>query len=98
MEEVEEQYRENHLPGPYFKKLFFIDNAIDIPVYQQENNEELQVFFIGRGSPQKRVHLVAGIAQMIHERKLPVKIQFCRGCFKNDQYQSIIPIAGFMEM
>jgi glycosyltransferase involved in cell wall biosynthesis len=76
MEEVEQQYRENNLPQAYFKKLYFIDNAIDIPVYQPVVNEELQVFFIGRGSPQKRVHLVAGIAQKIHEKKLPVKFNF----------------------
>jgi glycosyltransferase involved in cell wall biosynthesis len=76
MEEVEQQYRENNLPQAYFKKLYFIDNAIDIPVYKPVVNEELQVFFIGRGSPQKRVHLVAGIAQKIHEKKLPVKFNF----------------------
>jgi glycosyltransferase involved in cell wall biosynthesis len=76
MDEVEQQYRENNLPESYFKKLFFIDNAIDIPAYKEVRNKELQVFFIGRGSPQKRVHLVAGIAQKIHEGNLPVKFNF----------------------
>jgi glycosyltransferase involved in cell wall biosynthesis len=76
MEEVEQQYRENNLAEHYFKKLFFIDNAIDIPDFEPVNNEELQVFFIGRGSPQKRVHLVAAIAQKLYEKNLPVKFNF----------------------
>lgn len=76
MEEVEQQYRDNNLPPHYFKKIFFIDNAIDIPFYQPANNEKLQVFYIGRGSPQKRVHLVAHIAQKVNDKNLPVQFNF----------------------
>ncbi len=75
-EEAEQQYRLNHLADHYFKKLFFIDNAIDIPDYLPVSSEIMQVFFIGRGSPQKRVHLVAAIAEKIHERNIPVRFNF----------------------
>lgn len=75
-EQVELQYRENNLPAAYFEKLFFTDNAIDIPPYIPPINKELQVYFIGRGSPQKRVHLVAAIAKKMHEESLPVKFNF----------------------
>lgn len=75
-QQVEEQYRINNLPEAYFKKLFFIDNAIDIPVYKLPANELLQVYFIGRGTPQKRVHLIAAIAEMIYKKGLPVKFNF----------------------
>ena len=76
MKEAEQQYSNNNLAASYFKKLFFIDNAIDIPAVTQVKNEELQVFFIGRGSPQKRVHLVAAIVRKLQEKKLPVKFNF----------------------
>lgn len=75
-EQVEDQYRKNNLSATYFKKLFFIDNAIDIPAYIQTSNAELQVYFIGRGAVQKRVHLIAAIAEAIHNKSLPVKFNF----------------------
>lgn len=75
-EKVEEQYRANNLPDKYLKKLCFIENAIDIPAYSIPDNHELQVYFIGRGSPQKRIHLIAAIAEQIHNKQLPVKFNF----------------------
>jgi L-malate glycosyltransferase len=66
-ENVEALYRESHVPAHLYNRLRFIDNAIDIPEYKEINNEVLQVVFIGRGSPQKRVPLVAAIAQQMHE-------------------------------
>lgn len=75
-EQVEDQYCKNNLQETYFKKLFFIDNAIDIPEYTPAVNEVLQVYFIGRGAPQKRVHLVAAIAETLHKKGLPVKFNF----------------------
>jgi glycosyltransferase involved in cell wall biosynthesis len=75
-EEVEAQYRLNNLPDHYFKKLHFIDNAIEIPTYQPVENDILQVFYIGRGSPQKRVHLVAAVAEKMHAEGFPVHFNF----------------------
>jgi len=88
-EKAEEQYRENNLPQTYFDKLFFIDNAIDIPEYEHVTNTELQVYFIGRGAAQKRVHLIAAIAEKIHSKGLPVKFNFVGDVDK------IIDPAGF---
>ena len=36
----------------------------------------MQVYFIGRGAPQKRVHLIAATAKKMHEENLPVKFNF----------------------
>ncbi|MEO8770796.1 MAG: glycosyltransferase family 4 protein [Ferruginibacter sp.] len=69
-------YRENNLPAACFDKLFFTDNAIDIPPYKPTANDQLEVYFIGRGASQKRVHLTAAIAKKIHERNLPVTFNF----------------------
>lgn len=76
MEKVMQQYKENRLPDHYFERLFFINNAIDIPPAVVNANELLQVFFIGRGSAQKRVHLIAAIAKQLHEKQLPVQVNF----------------------
>lgn len=65
--DVEAQYKANNLPKKYFDKLRFIENCIDIPSYQPVDNDQLEVVYIGRGSPQKRVPLIAAIAKNMHE-------------------------------
>ncbi len=58
-------------------RLVFIDNMIPgIGDAIINNNADLKVVFIGRGSSQKRVHLVAAIAQRSHEKKLPIHFSF----------------------
>ncbi len=73
---VEKQYEDNHLPRHYFERLQFIDNAQDIPGVETRENSILQVVFIGRGSPQKRVHLVAATAVALHKLQVPVHFTF----------------------
>ncbi|MEP7278422.1 MAG: glycosyltransferase family 4 protein [Bacteroidota bacterium] len=75
-EKVERQYHDNNLPEQYFRKLFFTDNAISIPPYRPCTNDNLQVYFIGRGAPQKRVPLALAIARHIHDKNLPVQFNF----------------------
>ena len=75
-EAVEAQYRNDNLPQTYFDKLHFYDNAIDIPPLVQNNKSILDVYFIGRGAPQKRVHLIAAIAQKLHDDNVAVKVNF----------------------
>jgi glycosyltransferase involved in cell wall biosynthesis len=36
----------------------------------------MEVYFVGRGAAQKRVHLIANIAENIHGKKLPVHFNF----------------------
>ena len=76
MENVKQQYIQNQLPEHYSERLFFIDNAVDIPEAINTVNEKMEVFFIGRGSAQKRIHLVAAIAKAIHQKGLPVHFNF----------------------
>lgn len=58
-------------------RLIFIDNMIpDIGEAVINEHELLEVIFIGRGSPQKRVHLVAAIAKKAHEKRLPMHFSF----------------------
>lgn len=58
-------------------RLVFIDNMIpEIGEAIINTHGKLEVVFIGRGSPQKRVHLVAAIAKKAHEKKLPMHFSF----------------------
>jgi len=76
LEKVRRQYRENNLPATLEEKLYFTDNSIPIPDVTPVHNEKLEVAFIGRGAPQKRVHLVAGIAEKLQEAGAPVHVSF----------------------
>jgi glycosyltransferase involved in cell wall biosynthesis len=69
-------YRENNLPSQLSQRLKHIDNSIPIPENIYKTAGTLQVVFIGRGSPQKRVPLVAKIAQKLHEQKSDVHVSF----------------------
>ena len=74
--DVEKQYRENYVPAPYFDRLLFIDNKIDILPYRETINPILQVVFVGRGAPQKRVYLIAAIAKQLYTKNAPVHFSF----------------------
>lgn len=76
MEEVEAQYMENNLGQKYYDRLTFSDNAIDIPTLEEVNNPQLEVVFIGRGHPQKRVYLIAQIAEAMHQQNRPIHFSF----------------------
>ncbi len=61
------QYHETGIPVSLKQRLTFIDNKIDIPAEDHTCHEHLQVLFVGRGAPQKRVHLIAAIAQNVKQ-------------------------------
>jgi glycosyltransferase involved in cell wall biosynthesis len=74
--DIENQYKINGVPAAYFERLFFVDNKVDIPPFSQVNNSRLEVIFVGRGAPQKRVHLIAAIAKKMHELKSNIHFSF----------------------
>lgn len=74
--DAEALYKKNNLPAEYYSRLYFIDNKIDIPEYFQKDNATLSVVFIGRGAPQKRVHIIAAIAKKMHEQKINIHFSF----------------------
>ncbi len=70
--DAEQLYRQNNLPKEYFDRLFFVDNKVEIPVYKRVENNILQILFVGRNAPQKRIYLLAKIADTAYSKKLPV--------------------------
>lgn len=65
-EQVGRQYDRNRIRDVFYERLLFIDNAVDIPSASTAENDTLEVVFIGRGAPQKRVHLIAEIARRMY--------------------------------
>ncbi|QEC43865.1 glycosyltransferase family 4 protein [Pseudobacter ginsenosidimutans] len=76
MKDVEEQYKKTGVNPSYAKRLRFAENMIPIPPYRPVNNETLEVIFIGRGAPQKRVPLIAAIAEKLHQINAPIHFSF----------------------
>ncbi len=76
MRDAEGLYKKNNLPAEYYSRLFFIDNKVNIPEPSQKTNTTLEVVFIGRGAPQKRVHIIAAIAKKMNETKTKVHFSF----------------------
>jgi L-malate glycosyltransferase len=74
--DAEALYAKNHLPQAWYSRLHFIDNKVPISDFSAKWNEPMQVVFIGRGAPQKRVHLIAAIAKRMHEMQAPVHFSF----------------------
>jgi L-malate glycosyltransferase len=74
--DVEELYTNEKVPEKFRLQLRFIDNKTDIPSYQENTNELLQVIYVGRGAPQKRVHLIAEIARRMKAANDPVHFSF----------------------
>jgi glycosyltransferase involved in cell wall biosynthesis len=75
-EKIAAQYKQEGVERIFLGRLYFIENRIAIPEYEEVRNEQLEVVFIGRGQPQKRVHLVAAIARTAHEQGLPIHFSF----------------------
>ena len=70
------EYGRSKVPAEYFEKIRFVENAIDIPALSNNKNNQLEVFFIGRGAPQKRIHLIGKIAKKANEASLPLHFNF----------------------
>lgn len=69
-------YQKNKLPKEYYTRLHFIDNKVNIPGIVTSFNETLQVVFIGRGAPQKRIHIIAAMAKKMNEMKANIQFSF----------------------
>ena len=75
-EKIIQQYQSNNIKQELYRRLHFIENKIDIPAYHEIHNKNLEVIFVGRGAPQKRVHLIAAIAKEMHEKNYPAHFSF----------------------
>lgn len=74
-----EQYKRLGIPEYMAQRILYIRNGIPIPndvVPKVFSGMKLTVLYAGRGTPEKRVHLVARIALACRAEKLPVEFTF----------------------
>ena len=76
MRDLKEQYKKNNINPQFYERLFFVDNKIDIKPLRKHKNDKFQILFVGRGAPQKRVHLLVRIALLSNQFQLPVHFNF----------------------
>ena len=77
IENHRELYRHFDIPDSFFKKICHIPNAIRLPEINifPKSKTEFTVLYVGRSTPDKRVHLVAEIARTLHEMQGAVKFE-----------------------
>lgn len=72
--DFKEQYALNGIDGNMLKRIFLIENAVLVPadLRRKERGKYFKVLYVGRGSIEKRVHLIGKIAELCKIRELPI--------------------------
>lgn len=69
-------YQKKGIPETYANRIIYIPNASKLPVIvPPKANNELIVLYVGRGGKEKRVHLVAAIAEGLLQINQNIKFQ-----------------------
>ena len=57
------------------ERIFLIENCIQIPerTIRKNNGSTLRILYVGRGSEEKRVHLIGEISYLCHQKEMPVE-------------------------
>jgi L-malate glycosyltransferase len=78
IEDYEEQYRSGGVNAELLKRVVLIENKVSIPPQYTEKvaRHQLTVLYVGRGSGEKRVQLIARAAERCSELGLPVNFAF----------------------
>jgi len=76
IKDFKSQYSRLHVPHYISEKIIYIPNGINIPDSVSVKNFNIPVYdvlFVGRGTPEKRVHIVARIAEKAIKESLPLR-------------------------
>jgi L-malate glycosyltransferase len=95
--DLREQYLENNVSEDLMNRVVYIPNKVSIPTELQKtiNPSKTQVIYVGRGSEEKRVHLIGAIAKKcIQEMNLNIEFTFI-GDVKNSVPEYYHPFVNF---
>jgi glycosyltransferase involved in cell wall biosynthesis len=79
MDDHREQYSRLGMPDDMHARMRYIRNGIPIPtdaLPRHTSSRKLNILYAGRGTREKRVHIVARIAEQCRAEKLPVDFTF----------------------
>lgn len=69
-------YRKHGISDRFLDRIHMVNYGIDVPQAPLKivSKTELDVIYVGRGTAEKRVHLVGRIARLLTEKKVPVTV------------------------
>jgi glycosyltransferase involved in cell wall biosynthesis len=69
-------YEKLSIPAAFLERIQYIPNAISLPaVRAKKADQPFTVLFVGRGGVEKRLYLVARIAQVLHMQHIGIKFE-----------------------
>ncbi|MES2762088.1 MAG: glycosyltransferase [Bacteroidota bacterium] len=93
-------YRARNIDPKYVSRIIFIPNFVDArPLPSKSNNEILKVLYVGRGSTEKRLPIIAKVAHVIKLKKLPIEFHFAGNVtqFIPEQYAGACILHGTID-
>ena len=74
-EDLADLYREHGVPAALAERIDVVENKVAVPgnLVRDARGDNLRVLYVGRGSREKRAHLVGRIARRCHERGVPAE-------------------------
>jgi glycosyltransferase involved in cell wall biosynthesis len=77
IQDLKEQYAKNKVPLSYLNNIQYIPNQVYVPkAYEEKTHRDiLNALYVGRGTNEKRVHLIAEIAMQCSLLNLPIKFE-----------------------
>lgn len=86
---IMDQYDNYGIPAIYKSRVVLIEPGVYVPVsIEKDYTSPLKVFYAGRGTPEKRVHLISQIAEKTMKESLPIAFHFAGTMM--DQLSSIV--------
>jgi glycosyltransferase involved in cell wall biosynthesis len=72
-EDITNQYKKYCVSNTFLNRITTIENFTNLPEHKpSKNNKTLQILYIGRGTEEKRVHLIGKAATLCRKKKIPV--------------------------
>lgn len=78
LDDFREQYRSHGVDPEYLDRIVLIENRVNIPerLPTKERGGRLKLLYVGRGSEEKRVHLLARVAALCRLKKIDAELTF----------------------
>jgi glycosyltransferase involved in cell wall biosynthesis len=75
LNDLKNQYHSNGITEKMNDRIFLIENCVQIPkkIRKKKNGHTLRILYVGRGTEEKRVHLIGEISQICHKKEMPVE-------------------------
>ncbi|HXA02811.1 MAG TPA: glycosyltransferase [Cytophagaceae bacterium] len=77
IKDLEDQYIKNKIPSSFTSNIKYIPNQVNVPKLFNEKKQQdiLHALYVGRGTKEKRVHLIAEIARQCSQLNLPIQFE-----------------------